>query len=78
MTKSPEHRTESPEERAERRERESFDHYRKVADDAVMELIIQHNVPVEAANRMIYDVQQAAWSRGWDVAVRPMTMTKES
>lgn len=62
---------------AEQRERESFDRYRKVADDAVMELILKHDVPVDVANRLVYDVQQAAWNRGWDVAVRPMTVTKE-
>jgi len=62
----------------EQRERESFDRYRKTADDAVMELILKYGVPVEAANHLIHDVQLAAWNRGWDVAVRPMETTKEN
>lgn len=69
---------ETPEQRAERKERESFDHYRKVADDAVMELVLRHGVPVDVANRVVYDVQTAAWNRGWDVAVRPMESIKEN
>jgi hypothetical protein len=64
--------------REERRERESFERYRKAADDAVMELITKYGVPVEAANRLVYDVQTAAWNRGWDVAVRPMTAPKNA
>lgn len=50
------------------RDRETFDRSMAAIRAAEHELIVTHGVPVEAAIRLVQNVHQAAFDRGWYVA----------
>lgn len=59
------------------RDRETFDRSMAAIRAAEHELIVKHGVPVEAAIRLVQDVHQAAFDRGWYLA-SPTAGTKEN
>ena len=59
------------------RDRETFDRSMAAIRAAEHELIVQHGVPVEAAIRLVQNVHQAAFDRGWYLA-SPTAGTKEN
>jgi hypothetical protein len=66
-----------PAPRLDGRDRETFDRSMGVIRAAEHELIVKHGVPVEAAIRLVQEVHQAAFDRGWYLA-SPIAGTKEN
>lgn len=59
------------------RDRETYDRSIGAMRAAEHELITKHGVPVDAAIRLVQEVQQAAFDRGWYLA-SPTAGTKEN